>query len=346
MAKKHGNGAANSPARRGGGPLSPARTLASTEEPPSDISPKPKPPSEFFKAGPAQVDAPKPKKRGRPKGLPKTGGRIKNKPGRLGREAREYLAKHSNYLETICRIAAGKSVKMSGPTGKLQYWYPDISDRKWALNIAIDKLLPSVAASEISGPEGVPLIPPVSNRDLALKVAHVLTRPGSGGEGIVAELVKGTEGTEGSAEEGRPAFPGRSGAGGMENGVVSPLGGPCPPASRGNGAEKPKPALEPEIGQTARVGGYIILCGPPQREGLPRSYRILGTDGKLIAISSGGWAGALKWVKQRAGEDADMSVEITSPTPPGWGEPLPQDQRSPQVPRPEVFHDHESRRRR
>ena len=69
----------------------------------------------------------------------------------------------------------------------------------------------------------------------------------------------------------------------------------------------------------------------PQRPGLPLQYRILGADGKLMAMAVGGWMGALKWVRARVGEDADMTVEITKPTPPGWGGPIPQDQRSPQA---------------
>ena len=104
----------------------------------------------------AAESAPPKSKGGRRKGMPKVpgSGRRKGATNALGKEARQWLAQNSNYLEVIARTCAGKAVRMAGPTGKQGWHYPDWADRKWAAELVARKLVPDVSAAEISGPDG------------------------------------------------------------------------------------------------------------------------------------------------------------------------------------------------
>ena len=344
---KAGNGAGHSPAKGAGAPLSAAGAMASTEEPVKNISAQAASPSEISEKPPIKRGP------GKPKGLPKTGGRVKNKPSKMGREAREYLAKHSNYLEIISRICAGKSVKMSGPTGKQRWFHPEWADRRWALEIAVSKLLPTMAASELSGPDQEPLIPQVSERETARRLAWLLTRPGSGGEGIVAAL---TEGTDGSSVVSSPRSAGSGDAAVGDSTPCPPSGPPSSPPSRANGAadaaestppsplsdrgamastedphfpdilksgdplsenfssEKPAPKLEPAAGDTAYIFPYIVKCSKPSRPNLPLQYEIRdAASGALMKQAAAGWPGVLDWIRHRVPEGEDLEIDIRGP---------------------------------
>ena len=320
MAKKHGNGAMNSPKHDGGRPLSAGRSVASTGEPPSQKS---QPPSEFFSDS-ENPDSPERKKPGRPKGCEKIpgSGRKKGRPSVLGSEARKYLAGASGYLDVLARVCKGAPVRMSGPTGKKTWHHPDWPDRKWALELIASKCIPTMAASEISGPDQTPLATEYTDKEWARRLAYLLTKPGTGGEDVVAELM---EGTEGSAED--PPSSGRSVGGGAALGTLSAPATALPP-SRGNGAapapvqepvsedfapKKPKPATEPLVGQSAFVAGFTIKCFEPQRPGLPNQYEICGSNGALLAMACDGFQGALRWIRHRVPDGADMTVEVRGP---------------------------------
>ncbi len=77
------------------------------------------------------------RKGGRKPGSPKVpgSGRRKGAPNAIGRDARQWLAANSNYLDVIARTCAGRAVKMAGPTGKSVWRYPDWADRRWALEL-------------------------------------------------------------------------------------------------------------------------------------------------------------------------------------------------------------------
>ena len=112
MAKKHGNGASDSPKPTMGGPLFAGRSVASTGEPPSQKS---QPPSEFFSDS-ENPDSPERKKPGRPKGCEKIpgSGRKKGRPSVLGSEARKYLAGASGYLDVLARVCKTRAPAAAG----------------------------------------------------------------------------------------------------------------------------------------------------------------------------------------------------------------------------------------
>ena len=67
-----------------------------------------------------------------------------------------------------------------------------------------------------------------------------------------------------------------------------------------------------EVGQHARVAGYIIVCGRPMRDGLPPTHSIM--DGGGMVVNQGGdFASAVKWCRRKA-QEPDASVEVTTPT--------------------------------
>ena len=108
-------------------------------------------------------------------------GRKKGVPNKLGREAREYLAANSDYLKTICALAKGKAIKFAAKRGHKPTWHqPDWPDVKWALETIVNKLVPTVAAAEITGADGERLLPESfedkSELDVARSVAFLLNK--------------------------------------------------------------------------------------------------------------------------------------------------------------------------
>ena len=106
------------------------------------------------------------KRIGRPPGSPKVPGSGRKKralaprtpPSRIGKSARIELAEKSNYLDFICKVAQGKPIRMRGPTGKQgQFYHPSFADRKWAVELVVNKLVPTVTATELSGADGSPI---------------------------------------------------------------------------------------------------------------------------------------------------------------------------------------------
>ena len=134
--------------------------------------------------GAAGEVGPKRRRGGRAKGSPKVpgSGRRKGAPNALGKDARQWLAANSNYLEVIARTCAGKAIRMAGPTGKQVWRYPDWADRRWAIELVARKLIPDVTASEISGPDGAPLVEPTrcdelySTTEAARRIAFILAK--------------------------------------------------------------------------------------------------------------------------------------------------------------------------
>ena len=90
------------------------------------------------------------KKRGRPKGS-------KN---RLTAEARGVLAKHGLAgLRQLCAIAAGRPVYRPRSSGERQMLMPNLDQMLTAQKAIVDRLVPQLKATELTGAEGAPLIP-------------------------------------------------------------------------------------------------------------------------------------------------------------------------------------------
>ena len=123
-------------------------------------------------------DEPLPRKRGRPKGLPKTGGRKKGQRNWTHSEIRSALLDRSDAIETLADVCAGRQLRVSGPTGKPLWRFPTMGERLRALELILKKVVPDLQATELSGPEGEPLIPdpgPVDKRQLARVILTLLS---------------------------------------------------------------------------------------------------------------------------------------------------------------------------
>jgi hypothetical protein len=80
-------------------------------------------------------------------------------------------------VEFLGKILLGQRIRtgpQAGP-GKPAYSYPSLEQRLRAAELLLKKVLPDLAANELTAKDGEPLIPnPVSDLDLARWVAFVL----------------------------------------------------------------------------------------------------------------------------------------------------------------------------
>lgn len=135
---------------------------------------------------------PPPKKVGRPKGYPKTGGRVKGVKNWTHPEIRDALLSKSEAIETIADIVAGRPMlcgteRTSAETGAgVPVWrYPTLSHRIKALEILLAKVVPDLRATELSGPDGKALLPdPVvaDTRQVARAVLSLLSTGANAGD--------------------------------------------------------------------------------------------------------------------------------------------------------------------
>ena len=130
-------------------------------------------------------DEPLPRRRGRPKGLPKSGGRKKGQRNWTHPEIRDALLSRSNAIDVLADIVAGRQLYagQSGSVGKAGWRYPTLQQRLQALQILLAKVVPDLRAQELTGAEGEPLIPdPEPNiRQLAKSTLALLSEAVPGG---------------------------------------------------------------------------------------------------------------------------------------------------------------------
>jgi len=115
---------------------------------------------------PSASDEPAKRKRGRPKGLPKTGGR----PARptTPAELRAYIIRELDKIEPLLDIAHGKQIRLSSTTGKSFLGYPSVADRLRAFELLMRKVLPDLAQTQLTGEDGGAVqIEDASTRDIA-----------------------------------------------------------------------------------------------------------------------------------------------------------------------------------
>jgi hypothetical protein len=98
---------------------------------------------------------------GRPKGLPKTGGRQKGARNWTHPEIRAELLDKSNALDVLAAIVRGDKLYAGphGTVGKAGWRVPTLTQRLRALEIVLAKVVPDLKASELTGAGGAPLIP-------------------------------------------------------------------------------------------------------------------------------------------------------------------------------------------
>ena len=116
--------------------------------------------------------------RGRPKGTPKTGGRVKGSPRSYSApEVRQELLAKSNAIAVLADIAAGRKLYVAAPTlGHKPGWqYPTMKERLHALELVMKKVVPDLQASEITGAAGGDLFPKPEPMDLKATAAALLS---------------------------------------------------------------------------------------------------------------------------------------------------------------------------
>jgi hypothetical protein len=108
---------------------------------------------------------------GRPPGLPRTGGRAAGTPNRTTAAQRELIVSKYQPVEFLGKVMMGQRIRtgpQAGP-GKAAFSYPSLEQRIRAAELLTRKVLPDLAANEITGAAGAPLVPesrPVSQEAL------------------------------------------------------------------------------------------------------------------------------------------------------------------------------------
>jgi len=126
---------------------------------------------------------------GRAPGLGKVAGsgRKKGVPNKITTDIKETILKRGRPLELLCDVARGIKIRVGAQAGpEKTFVYPTLPDRIRAAETLLAKIVPSMKASEISGPDGVPLLPEIpqqSNRQTARALLSLL----SGGVGGIPE---------------------------------------------------------------------------------------------------------------------------------------------------------------
>jgi len=120
----------------------------------------------------SELIPPERKKRGRKPGCDKTpgSGRKPNTPNKISRDLKEVVLARGKPLELLCDISRGLRIRVgpqAGP-GEPQYAYPTLQERVTAAKILIDKIMPTASSTEITGKDGVPLLPPSPQSDFEL----------------------------------------------------------------------------------------------------------------------------------------------------------------------------------
>ena len=140
---------------------------------------------ESSEANGAAVDVPgddaTPKKRGpgRPKGSKKPAGSgRKHFRDKTRDDLRKDLLQDSQALVALAQIARGEKFfsGSGGPAGKDSWRRPSIQQRLRAIELVLSKCLPDLQSTELSGPEGKPLIPApqLDTRETAIAVLSLM----------------------------------------------------------------------------------------------------------------------------------------------------------------------------
>lgn len=114
-----------------------------------------------------------PRRRGRPKGLPRTGGRQKGTPNRLTTDAKLRIDRSGDPIGFLCKIVRGRPIKGEAPTLEM---------RLTAAAKLLDKIAPTLKSAEVSGPDGGAIdiadsrLAATDQLDIAMRIGFALTR--------------------------------------------------------------------------------------------------------------------------------------------------------------------------
>ena len=107
------------------------------------------------------VDAAKtPKRRpGRPRGLPRTGGRARGTPNKKNQITRDFIITKGAPIAFLCRVVQGrgfKSAKSPGDTKRVEI-IPTLDQQLRAAEILARKVTPDLKSQELTGRDGEPI---------------------------------------------------------------------------------------------------------------------------------------------------------------------------------------------
>tara|TARA_R110000782_G_scaffold13999_27_gene42059 strand:+ start:63326 stop:64018 length:693 start_codon:yes stop_codon:yes gene_type:complete len=150
------------------------------------------------------ITKPEPKRRGRKPGCGKVPGSGR-KPGvtnKIPKDMKSIILARGKPLELLCDISRGVKIRtgpQAGP-GEPQYTYPTLQERAAAAKILLDKLMPAAnGVAGKDGEDGAPLTPsfdkmnPIEQRDVARRLAYVLTCATEGAQGSEPEALPDPE---------------------------------------------------------------------------------------------------------------------------------------------------------
>ena len=147
MAPDSARGPVAAPERSGGGPGAPQNGGTLTSAP---------------------AAAPAKRRPGKPRGLPKSGGRVKGTPNRSTVQTRDRIQELADPIQFLADVMAGKRMVAAGEPGDMKktWCYPTLAQRVQASETLLRKLLPDLKATEITGADGAPLIEPTRRVEL------------------------------------------------------------------------------------------------------------------------------------------------------------------------------------
>ncbi len=99
------------------------------------------------------------RKPGRPKGLPRTGGRAKGTPNRTNQITRDYIIKEGAPVAFLCSVVKGKRFTSAKEPGAAErtHVYPSLDQRLRAAEILARKVTPDLKSQELTGKDGGPV---------------------------------------------------------------------------------------------------------------------------------------------------------------------------------------------
>lgn len=230
---------------------------------------------------------------GRAPGLGKVvgSGRKKGVPNKITTDVKETILKRGRPLELLCDVARGIKIRVGAQAGPEKVFvYPTLPDRIRAAETLLSKIVPSVKASEISGPDGAPLIPIEPQQSSRQTARALLTLLGTG---VVAAPDESND-----DEQPNSDTPGISPSRGAALTEGSEVWAPADPSTSSNGPTCGTPS--PEIGESHRIGTagasiQLVKITPDGRE----RWKVFGGDGE-------DWGGV--WGKEAAQAKAQQLV--------------------------------------
>ena len=125
---------------------------------------------------------------GRPKGLPKTGGRRKGTVNRATTLGRAFIVKKSSALPFLCDVSAGRKVRVGDPEapGRKIEVYPDFGQRLKAASVLAPMLVPIMKSTELTGADGEAL-------PLLTLVQRIIVEPPADAPPVVVDALDAPE---------------------------------------------------------------------------------------------------------------------------------------------------------